>query len=81
MDAFEGVLRPRPNHTIDNHKGVKNINKFKPMKPSVEYLDGHENQNSNENLQFRHNKPYPIHFSLCVSSFKVLVSINVGHYT
>jgi hypothetical protein len=52
------------------------------MKPSVEYfLDGHENQNSNENLQFRHNTPYPIHLSLCVSSFKVLVSINVGHDT
>jgi hypothetical protein len=81
MDAFEGVLNPRPNHTIDNHKGVKYTNIFKPMKPSVEYfLDGHENQNSKENLQFRHNKPYPIQLSLCVSSFKVLV-INVGHDT
>ncbi len=52
---------------------MKNINIFSPMKSNVGYLlkNGHENQNSTEDLEFKHNKSYPIHHSLCASSFQL----------
>jgi hypothetical protein len=62
---------------------VKNINIFSPMKPNVGFLlkNGHENQNSNKDLLFRHNKSYPIHPSLCAFSLQLFESINISHNT
>ncbi len=62
---------------------VKTINIFSPMKPNVGYLlkNGHENQNSNEDPQFKHNKSYPIHPSFCASSLQLFDNLNIGHNT
>jgi hypothetical protein len=82
MDASKNVLKPRPNHTISNDKNVKKINRFGLVKPNVGYVvNGYENKNSIEDPQFRPSKLYPLHPSLCASSFKLLNSINVGHDT
>jgi hypothetical protein len=64
MDASKNGFKPKCNHRIGNDKGVEKINRFGPMKPSVGNLfDCHKNKNSNENLQFKNNKSYPIHLS------------------
>ncbi len=82
MDAFKNVFKPKPGHTINNDENVKKINRFGPMKLSVGYvLNNYGNQNSTKDLQLRHSKLYPIHFSLCASSFQLLNNINVGHNT
>jgi hypothetical protein len=82
MDASKNVFKPSPNHTFNNHKGAKKINRFKQVKLSVGHLfGGHENQNSIKNPQFKHSKPYPIHHSLCAYSFQLLGDINVGRGT
>jgi hypothetical protein len=62
---------------------VKKIKHFftNEAKCEAPLKNDHENQNSNEDPQFMHNKSYPIHLSFCASSLQLFNSIKIGRNT